>query len=102
MLFAQRSVENLGLANAAWDKSCGGNGETRVSKPWLPPEPIQAVPSAISFGCATFRVAVGCAEEVLKRGFVCVIWEEDLLFQQMSTSILRSLQAGCSLGCDGA
>jgi len=58
VLFAQRSVDNLSLANAALDKCCGEKAEIPISKPRLPPEAIQAVPSATSSGLATARV--GC------------------------------------------
>lgn len=74
VLFAQRSVDNLSLANAALDKCCGGNVEIRISKPWLPPEAVQAVPSATSFGCAPFRV--GCrmcwGKRKFRKGVLCV------------------------------
>lgn len=89
VLFAQCSVDNLSLANAALDKRCGGNVEIHISKPWLPPEAIQAVPSATGFGCATFGVGSGTCWEKgnFEKGCcVCVIWEEGLLFQQVLVS----------------
>lgn len=75
VLFAQRSVDNLSLANAALDKCCGGKVEIDISKPWLPPEAIQAVPSATRVGCATFRVGFGTCwgKGNFEKGFcVCV------------------------------
>lgn len=71
----------------------------------LPPEAVQAVPSAASCGGAASRVGWGDVQgqRKLQKGVVCVcvIWEEDVLFQQMSTSLICCLQAGRSLGCDG-
>lgn len=72
VLFAQRTVDNLSLVNAALDKYCGGNGEIHVSTPWLPPEAIQAVPAATASGVQPFMWDVLGKKESLKRDFLCV------------------------------
>lgn len=90
VLFAQCTVDNLSLANAAWDKCWGGSAEIHASNPRLLLQPP-------ALGLQPFVWAVGAAGAKGSGGKGGCVY---LLLGQMSICLLCCLQAGHSLGWD--